>query len=412
MIYNVKSMNQTIPEIIPIYWDDQKSSVFIIDQTLLPYELKWVEIQTAQEMAAAIRNMLLRGAPLIGIAAAYGLVLALQEYSKKAEKLSESGIQEKTGDSVSLNTDKILSYLNNASEELLNTRPTAVNLAWALNEMDSEIKSFKSEFTEIKNLHELREKLLDKAKWIQNDDYERCKRMSEHALAVVKEELAEKIKKKKKLRVITHCNAGALATAGYGTALGLIRSLHREGLLEMVYADETRPRQQGSRLTAWELAMEGIPVTMICDTMSAFIMSKGMVDLAVVGSDRISANGDVANKIGTYQLAISANFHRIPFYVLAPESTVDFSLTSGSEIEIEYRDQLEVSHINGMACTLVKDHNSAAEVKFLNPGFDVTPNHLISGIITESGLKSFNSESLLKSQDLSLNYSGNVKINK
>ena len=395
-------MNKISSEIIPIYWDEQKSSVFIIDQTILPYELKWVEIKTAAEMATAIKNMLLRGAPLIGIAAAYGLVLALQEFMEADQQTHEG-----------LLTAKLLNYLECTSQELFNTRPTAVNLAWALEEMNKEIQLFNTRMINKKaQLKDLHERLLAKAKWIQEDDYQRCKKMSEHALSVIKEELAEKISDRKKLRVITHCNAGALATAGYGTALGLIRSLHREGLLEMVYADETRPRQQGSRLTAWELAMEGIPVTMICDTMSAFIMGKGLVDLAVVGSDRISANGDVANKIGTYQLAINAKFHNIPFFVLAPESTVDLSLSSGNEIEIEYRNELEVSHINGIACTLIKDHNSAAEVKFLNPGFDVTPNYLISGIITESGLRCFETESLGKTQDSNLNYAENVRINK
>lgn len=209
---------------------------------------------------------------------------------------------------------------------------------------------------------------------------------------------AEEIKKtlgtSKPLNILTHCNAGALATGGYGTALGVIRSLHRDSLINMVYSDETRPRQQGSRLTVWELAQEGIPVTMNADTMSAFLMANGNIDAVVVGSDRIAANGDVANKIGTYQLAILANYHKIPFYVIAPESTIDFNIKDGSEIPIEYRNSNELSHINGSACTFIKDSSpesndfkSAIEVKYTNPGFDVTPNHLISGIITEKGLR-------------------------
>ena len=289
-----------------------------------------------------------------------------------------------------------------------------MNLAWALGEMAATIQEHNSNIenkalqislkqnTDLEKLHQI---LLNKAIWIQEDDYNRCKAMSEHALKLVKEDLALKIKETGKLNVLTHCNAGALATGGYGTALGLIRSLHRASLLNMVYSDETRPRQQGSRLTAWELAQEDIPVTMICDNMAGFIMDKGLIDLVVVGSDRITLNGDVANKIGTYQVAILAKHHRIPFYVLAPESTIDLNLKTGHEIEIEYRNTEEVSHINGKACTFIKsndenaeieareqcqDLNSVTRVKFLNPGFDVTPNSLISEIITENGIKVFN----------------------
>jgi methylthioribose-1-phosphate isomerase len=368
-------MQAVAKETIPIYWNHENKSAFIIDQTLLPYELKWVEIKNHEEMALAIEKMLLRGAPLIGIAAAYGIVLALQEFI-----LNQSS------------EDNLINFLNQASNRLLSTRPTAVNLAWALGEMTATIQeNCKNEALQ---LHQI---LLNKALWIQTDDYNRCKAMSEHALKLVKEDLAEKIKTQGdtiveqtgKLNVLTHCNAGALATGGYGTALGLIRSLHREGLLNMVYSDETRPRQQGSRLTAWELAQEGIPVTMICDTMAGFMMNKGMIDLVVVGSDRITANGDVANKIGTYQVAILAKHHQIPFYVLAPESTIDLNLKTGNEIEIEYRNTEEVSHINDKACTFIKNLNSVTEVKFLNPGFDVTPNSLISGIITERGIRLF-----------------------
>jgi methylthioribose-1-phosphate isomerase len=409
-------MQTIVTETIPIYWNHESRSAFIIDQTLLPYELKWVEIKNYEEMANAIEKMLLRGAPLIGIAAAYGMVLALQEFIQN----EASGNAE----------NKLSHFLNQASDRLLSTRPTAVNLAWALGEMTTTIQeNYKNEANEAMEssleqntyLQKLQQILLNKALWIQEDDYNRCKAMSEHALKLVKEDLAIRIQEKGKLNVLTHCNAGALATGGYGTALGLIRSLHREGLLNMVYSDETRPRQQGSRLTAWELAQEGIPVTMICDTMAGFIMNKGMIDLVVVGSDRITSNGDVANKIGTYQVAILAKHHQIPFYVLAPESTIDLNLKTGHEIEIEYRSTGEVSHINGKACTFIqsndenikkdeenaeigvreqcRDLNSVTEVMFLNPGFDVTPNSLISGIITENGIRLFNTKSLEKTQD-------------
>ena len=415
-------------ETIPIYWNHESQSVFIIDQTLLPYELKWVEIKNHEDMALAIEKMLLRGAPLIGIAAAYGMVLALQEFIRTnanyhcLEKNHENNENIKNAVLNPSSKDKLINFLNQASSRLLSTRPTAVNLAWALGEMTATIQEHNSNIenkalqisleqnTDLEKLHQI---LLNKAIWIQEDDYNRCKAMSEHALKLVKEDLALKIKETGKLNVLTHCNAGALATGGYGTALGLIRSLHRAGLLNMVYSDETRPRQQGSRLTAWELAQEDIPVTMICDNMAGFIMDKGLIDLVVVGSDRITLNGDVANKIGTYQVAILAKHHRIPFYVLAPESTIDLNLKTGHEIEIEYRNTEEVSHINGKACTFIKnnsiheDHeddenaeieareqcqdlNSVTKVKFLNPGFDVTPNSLISEIITEKGVKVFN----------------------
>lgn len=407
-------------ETIPIYWNHESQSVFIIDQTLLPYELKWVEIKNHGEMAVAIEKMLLRGAPLIGIAAAYGMVLALQEFIQTnanyhcLEKDHENNENIKNAVLNPSSKDKLINFLNQASSRLLSTRPTAVNLAWALGKMAATIQEHNSNIenkalqislkqnTDLEKLHQI---LLNKAIWIQEDDYNRCKAMSEHALKLVKEDLALKIKETGKLNVLTHCNAGALATGGYGTALGLIRSLHRASLLNMVYSDETRPRQQGSRLTAWELAQEDIPVTMICDNMAGFIMDKGLIDLVVVGSDRITLNGDVANKIGTYQVAILAKHHRIPFYVLAPESTIDLNLKTGHEIEIEYRNTEEVSHINGKACTFIKsndenaeievgeqcqDLNSVTRVKFLNPGFDVTPNSLISEIITENGVKVFN----------------------
>jgi methylthioribose-1-phosphate isomerase len=458
-----------INEIIPIYWNYENQSVYIVDQTTLPYKLDWVEIKTYEAMANAIEKMLLRGAPLIGIAAAYGMVLALQEFIENSthhhslEKDHENNENIKNAALNQSLEDRLINFLNQASSRLLSTRPTAVNLAWALGEMaatiqenDSNVenKALQRSLEQNNHLQELHQTLLNKALWIQTDDYNRCKAMSEHALALVKKDFAEKIKiqgntiieQTGKLNVLTHCNAGALATGRYGTALGLIRSLHREGLLNMVYSDETRPRQQGSRLTAWELAQEGIPVTMICDTMAGFMMNKGMIDLVVVGSDRITANGDVANKIGTYQVAILAKHHQIPFYVLAPESTIDLNLKTGHEIEIEYRNTEEVSHINGKACTFIKsndtnaeivvgeqssdgtvaerassrlrrtndrsvpsvheDHeddenaeievrqqcqdlNSVTEVKFLNPGFDVTPNSLISGIITERGIRLF-----------------------
>ncbi len=370
-------INSTITEIIPIKWNAEDNLCEIIDQTKLPYKLEWVKISKYEAMADAIKHMLVRGAPLIGISAAYGLIIAIQNFFKGTDyKNDETPI-----------TPELLKYLQEVSKTLNETRPTAVNLAWALNLMNSEIQSAVLEELSNKDLYE---RLLKKAIWIQKDDLERCKKMGDFGAEEIKKTLGTS----KPLNILTHCNAGALATGGYGTALGVIRSLHRDSLINMVYSDETRPRQQGSRLTVWELAQEGIPVTMNADTMSAFLMANGNIDAVVVGSDRIAANGDVANKIGTYQLAILANYHKIPFYVIAPESTIDFNIKDGSEIPIEYRNSNELSHINGSACTFIKDSSpesndfkSAIEVKYTNPGFDVTPNHLISGIITEKGLR-------------------------
>jgi methylthioribose-1-phosphate isomerase len=334
--------NSTIKSLSPIQWIDERSTVKIIDQRLLPYELKWIEISNTQEMASAITDMALRGAPLIGIAAAYGMVLATKE-----------------------NLD-----LNQADRLLRSTRPTAVNLMWALDEIQSVIKNSANTEKEF-----LSQELLKKAKSLHTEDYLSCKKMSEIAADYIKNKFG-----RKKFRIMTHCNAGALATGGYGTALGLIRELFSEDLVEMVYSNETRPRQQGSRLTAWELAYEGIPVTMLSDNMAAHCMKQGMIDFVIVGADRITANGDAANKIGTYQVAIVANFHNIPFYVIAPESTIDRTLASGDLIPIEERDSAELHTINDQLVT------ASAGVDFFNPGFDVTPNALIEAIFTEKGL--------------------------
>ncbi len=320
-------------ELCPLFWDKASESVKLIDQRLLPYELNLVAITNVQDMAKAIKDMVLRGAPLIGIAAAYGMALAAkQDYD-----------------------------LAKADSLLRSTRPTAVNLMWALDQVQG-LTSY--------------EAILAKAHWILEDDITRCKAMSKVGAEYIK----NKFGLNKKLRILTHCNAGALATGGYGTALGVIRTLHTEGLLEMVYADETRPRQQGARLTVWELANENIPVTLNTDNMAAHLMKQGLIDLVITGADRITANGDAANKIGTYGLAILAKYHHIPFYIAAPESTIDRSLKSGDEIIIEERHSSEVSHINGETCT------AASGVSFVNPGFDVTPNELIEAIFTEQGL--------------------------
>lgn len=362
-----------IKELRPIRWSEKSETVFLIDQKILPYEFKYIEIKDELEMAEAIKDMTVRGAPAIGIAAAYGVVLAIKNIAND------------------LSVDTIKIKLEETDKVLRNTRPTAVNLMWALDE----IQKISNDFA---NKEDLYNKLLDKAHHILEDDINRCKAMAEHGAKYIKEKFADKISQGKKLNILTHCNAGALATGGYGTALGVIRTLDSENLVEMVYADETRPRQQGARLTAWELAYDQIATTLITDNMAAHLMKQGHIDLVVVGSDRIAKNGDAANKIGTYQLAITANYHKLPFFVAAPMSSFDLSLDSGETIPIEERDHREVSHINGRTCT-VDEANSLIEnydlesnshrlgnIDYQNPAFDVTPNHLIEAIFTENGV--------------------------
>lgn len=365
----MNKVSKEIKELSPIYWDENSKTVFIIDQRLLPNEFKYVEIKSCQEMAIAIKDMLLRGAPLIGIAAAFGMALAAQ-----AEE-----------------------DLDSADSLLRSTRPTAVNLMWALDRVQMVMEDL-----DLKNQDNPKEyafeSILNEAKYILQDDIERCKKIGEVGAKQIKEKFKSKIAKGEKLKIMTHCNAGALATGGYGTALGVVRKLHEENLVEMVFSNETRPRQQGSRLTVWELAYEHIPVTMNADTMSAHLMKEHTLDLVIVGADRIAANGDAANKIGTYQLAISAKHHDIPFYVAAPLSTVDKSISDGSHIPIEERCSTELSHINDGPCTITSENSKLenydlagtdhdlAEAKFINPGFDVTPRELIEAIFTEEGL--------------------------
>lgn len=323
-------LNSTIK---PIEWTGD--SVRLIDQTKLPYEYATVDINTYQEMAAAIKDMIVRGAPAIGISGAFGVALGARE-TKDILKLAEIG------------------------EHLKATRPTAVNLMWAVDKQIEYAKTLNSNIAE---------NLLENAINILNDDIDRCKKIGDYGAQVVP----------KGATILTHCNAGALATGGYGTALGVIRSAYAKDNTIKVFADETRPRQQGARLTAWELVNEGIPTTLITDGMCGYFMKKGMIDFVVVGADRITANGDAANKIGTYTVAIAANAHNIPFYVAAPWSTIDMSLASGELIEIEERDRSEVTHING-------DLVCPAGVNIINPGFDVTPAEYITGIITETGI--------------------------
>ncbi len=332
--------------VYPVVWKQDR--VVLIDQTRIPQEFSVVEITRSSDMARAILTMIVRGAPAIGIAAAYGIYLGATEIQ--------------TDD-----RDQFLTKLGVIANELRATRPTAVNLFWAIDRM------MKTARQTLGTVAHLRQVLLETAHQICQDDLATCKAMGDNGLTVLPAS-------PHKLRLLTHCNAGALATAGYGTALGVVRSAWTAGRLERVYADETRPRLQGAKLTSWECAQEGIPVTVITDNMAAHCMHHGMIDVVVVGADRIAANGDAANKIGTYSVALVAKAHNVPFYVAAPLSTIDFSIPDGSHIEIEERDTAEIYKIgNTVICPTVG-------VDYFNPAFDVTPANLIAGIITEFGV--------------------------
>jgi methylthioribose-1-phosphate isomerase len=332
--------------IIPVKWSDE--GVEMLDQRLLPNEEKWLTLRTYNEVAAGIKDMVVRGAPAIGVSAAYGVALGARQF---------------VGTDVTDLEDEI-DYI---CDVLGKTRPTAVNLFWALDRMK---RTFRKAKDDGKSVSEIKEILKTDAKANHDEDIE-----SQRLIAQFGGELIEH-----NSTVLTHCNAGALATGGvWGTALGVIRGAVNQGKHISVIADETRPYMQGARLTAWELMEDDIPVTLIADNMSGHVMKKGRVQAVVVGSDRIAANGDVANKIGTYMVAVMASRHGIPFYVAAPLSTVDMNCPTGEEIPIEERDIREITH--------VKEIQLAPDgVDFSNYAFDVTPNDLVTAIITEKGV--------------------------
>ena len=334
----------TASSIYPVTW--QHDRVLLIDQTRLPGEFHHIQIANYHQMAEAIKTMIVRGAPAIGVAAAYGVYLGARDIY--TEEVGE-----------------FLPLLENVAEELRHTRPTAVNLFWAIREM------LKTAYGSGDNVATIKQQLLITAQAIQEQDLMTCQQIGDRGLEVLPSS-------PDKLNILTHCNAGALATAGYGTALGVIRSAWTAGRLERVYADETRPRLQGAKLTAWECVQEKIPVTVITDNMAAHCMQKKMIHAVVVGADRIAANGDAANKIGTYGLAVIAKMHNVPFFVAAPLSTVDFDLQDGTQIPIEERDPTEIYQIG-------ETRLCPEGVDFYNPAFDVTPNSLITAIITEKG---------------------------
>ncbi|MDP2600640.1 MAG: S-methyl-5-thioribose-1-phosphate isomerase [Deltaproteobacteria bacterium] len=326
-----------------IEWKNDK--VILLDQRLLPQEEAYITCDDYLSVAKAIEHMAVRGAPAIGVAAAMGVALGAL------------GISAKTfGD--------FYKKLEAVCERLAKTRPTAVNLFWALERMKRVTLENKS-----LELLKLQERLKEEAIRIFHEDIEINRMIGKHGSALLKDGM----------RVLTHCNAGALATAGFGTALGVIYAAQEEGKRIHVYADETRPWLQGARLTTWELQKHGVETTLICDNMAASLMAKKEIDCVIVGADRIAANGDVVNKIGTYSVAVLAKHHNIPFYVAAPTSTMDPNIKTGADIPIEERDAREVTHI--------RDQQIApTHIHVINPAFDCTPHELITAIITEKGL--------------------------
>jgi methylthioribose-1-phosphate isomerase len=315
----------------------------IIDQTQLPHKEVYLELHDYREVADAIKKLRIRGAPDIGVTAAYGFALGAQSIKANSR-------------------DDFMTKLRPITKTLASSRPTAVNLFWALERMNKIAQAGK-------NVTAIKKSLISEAKRIDGENDEANRRLSELGAELIEDGFT----------ILTHCNTGSLATAAYGTALGVIKMAHEQGKKVKVYATETRPLLQGARLTTWELLKENIPVTLITDSMAGYFMSRGAVNCAIVGADRIAANGDVANKIGTYSLAVLAAENGIPFYVAAPMSTVDFSLSSGTDIPIEERNPEEVTHIQGLRIAPKK-------VKAANPAFDVTPHCYISAIITEKGV--------------------------
>ncbi|MBW1679463.1 MAG: S-methyl-5-thioribose-1-phosphate isomerase [Deltaproteobacteria bacterium] len=327
----------------PIKWE--KDRVLLLDQTRLPEKKTYIECRTYQEVARAIKRMVVRGAPAVGIAAAMGVALGVQAIPERSKKY-------------------FLNRFEKICQTTAATRPTAVNLFWAIERMKKLVNQ-----EPLPPLKDLKVLVKKEALRILEEDIVGNKRIGDFGRHFIKNGDT----------ILTHCNAGALATGGFGTALGIIRAAKAEGKRVQVIADETRPFLQGSRLTAWELKKDGIPVTVITDNMAAFLMQKNEIDAIIVGADRIAGNGDVANKIGTYSLAVLAREHRIPFYVAAPLSTIDFTIKTGKEIPIEERNSEEVSHIRGKRVV-------PRGIPVWNPAFDVTPNKFISAIITDAGI--------------------------
>ena len=335
-----------------IWFDEKNQSVKIIDQTKLPHQFIIKDLKTVKNAINAIKDMEVRGAPLIGATAAYGLVLSIIE-------------------------KKDLSYLKNSSEDLISSRPTAINLKWAVDRMMKKLSGV--------NSNEILKIALDEAKAIVEEDVNFCKNIGLNGLKII-EEIA--LKKKGVVNILTHCNAGWLATIDWGTATSPIYHAHKKGIRVHVWADETRPRNQGANLTSYELNEEGIPNTIIADNTGGILMQRGQVDMCIVGTDRTLSNGDVCNKIGTYLKALAAKDNNVPFYVALPSSTIDWNIKDHKKIPIEERNSEELSHVEG----LDKDNKLQKVLiypqksKAMNLAFDVTPAKYVTGLITEKGV--------------------------
>jgi methylthioribose-1-phosphate isomerase len=325
----------------------QPDAVVMIDQRKLPGQEIYVTCKTANEVARAIKTMVIRGAPAIGVAAAMGIALGMNR--SKAQGTRQFAVD-----------------FNKLCDLMAGTRPTAVNLFWAIDRMK---KTFGEAARAGKSVDEIKAELVKDANAIHDEDVASCRQMGKFGAELVPSGA----------RILTHCNAGALATAGYGTALGVIRAAAEQGKVTQVFADETRPFLQGARLTAWELVRDGVPTTVITESMAGPLMQRGGIDFIVVGADRIAANGDFANKIGTYTVAMMAAAHNVPFYVAAPLSTIDLATADGDAIPIEQRNAREMTHLG--STQLAPDGASV-----WNPAFDVTPHRLVAGIITEKGV--------------------------
>ena len=329
-----------------IDWDND--AVVIVDQTRLPGELRYVRIETVEAMGDAIKRLMVRGAPAIGIAGAFGVYLGIRSAPP------------------TITVPSLIELLEKTCAFLASRRPTAVNLFWAINRVKNKAGSLIDQLIPIASV---KKAMLDEALTILDEDRNMCRAIGEYGYKLIQGKKA----------ILTHCNAGGLATSEYGTALAPVYVAAEKEVYIHVFADETRPLLQGARITTFELQKAGIPVTLICDNMAATVMARGLVEAVIVGADRIAANGDTANKIGTYGVALLAKAHNIPFYVAAPGSTFDFSLPSGKEIPIEERDPVEITRGFGK-------QTAPDGVDVFNPAFDVTPHHLITAFVTDRGV--------------------------
>lgn len=330
-----------------VRWNSLEDRLDLLDQRLLPEQIVYLELTTSEQVWDAIKQLAVRGAPAIGIAAAFGVYLGVRH--------AEGGL------------DRLLEQVVRQCDYLATSRPTAVNLFWALDRMKARAEALARDAAA--TLDAAKQALLEEAKLIQQEDEETCRLIGEHALALFEDGMG----------VLTHCNAGGLATARYGTALAPMYLAQERGMSLKVFADETRPVLQGARLTAFELQQAGVDVTLICDNMAGYVMSKGWVQAVIVGTDRVAANGDVANKIGTYSVAVLAKAHGIPFYVACPMSTIDLNTQTGADIPIEERHEDEITEGFGK-------RTAPKGIKVFNPAFDVTPNEYVTAIITEKGV--------------------------